>query len=205
LESQKPILWPRLLNGLAIGFFILVFLFMPFFFSRNFRHEIGDSLVRIGEQLNGNRDAQADPSSPIPPPISNQNSMSVPAVPNTAPADSTKESSDQSGPAASIQRGQTTQDAANSADTGVADHQNSGQHSTWINARSGRSALARQLWSALRAGDASAEVPLAQLYLKGDGVPRNCEQALVLLRAASKNGNMEARQQLRQLGKRPCR
>jgi TPR repeat protein len=45
------------------------------------------------------------------------------------------------------------------------------------------------------------EVPLAELYLKGDGVPKNCEQAAVLLRAASKNGNVEALAKLKKLTK----
>jgi TPR repeat protein len=57
----------------------------------------------------------------------------------------------------------------------------------------------------VEAGDSSAEVALAELYLKGDGVPRSCEQARVLLRAASKSGNIEALQQLRRLKKNTCR
>jgi TPR repeat protein len=57
----------------------------------------------------------------------------------------------------------------------------------------------------LNAGDRSAEVPLAQLYLTGDGVPRSCDQARILLRAASKNGNIEALRQLQQLKKSGCR
>jgi TPR repeat protein len=71
--------------------------------------------------------------------------------------------------------------------------------------RAGRRAFARQLWSAIGAGDSSAEVPLAELYLKGDGVPKNCEQAAVLLRAASKNGNVEALEKLKNLSKKGCR
>jgi len=68
-----------------------------------------------------------------------------------------------------------------------------------------RSELAKQLWSAVGKGDASAEVALARLYITGDGVPRNCEQARVLLRAASRSGNTEAAQQLQQLKKSRCR
>ena len=68
-------------------------------------------------------------------------------------------------------------------------------------ARAGRRAFARQLWSAIGAGDSSAEVPRAELYVKGDGVPKNCEQAVVLLRAASKNGNVEALAKLKKLTK----
>jgi TPR repeat protein len=37
--------------------------------------------------------------------------------------------------------------------------------------------------------------------LEGYGVPKNCEQAAVLLRAASKNGNVEALAKLKKLTK----
>jgi TPR repeat protein len=85
------------------------------------------------------------------------------------------------------------------------DRQNSPKSVALARARKSRSALARQLWSALGAGDSSAEVPLAQLYLTGDGVPRSCDQARVLLSAASKKGNIEALRQLQQLKKNTCR
>ena len=68
-----------------------------------------------------------------------------------------------------------------------------------------RSALAQQLWSAVEAGDSSAEAALAELYLAGEGVPRSCEQARVLLRAATKKGNTAAGQQLRKLNNNGCR
>ena len=80
-----------------------------------------------------------------------------------------------------------------------------GENLQWLaRLRSQRSAIVGQLWSALGKGDRSAETALAQHYLTGDGVPRNCEQARVLLRAASKNGDIEALRQLRKLG-RTCR
>lgn len=69
----------------------------------------------------------------------------------------------------------------------------------------GRSARATQLWSEVGAGDSKAEVELARLHLKGDGVTRNCEQARVLLRAAAKRGNAEALQQYRKLDLAVCR
>jgi hypothetical protein len=183
---------------------------MPIFFSRAFRQEIGNSLVRIGEKLKGDHDAQPDSPSPIPMPvpasipvqISNQTSVSPPSVANPVPESSAKESLDQAGPATSAQ---TTQPTANSAESGLADLPRSPQPISNAHARKGRSALARQLWSALGAGDSSALAPLAQLYLTGNGVPKNCEQAWVLLRAAAKNGNAEALQQLRQLKTTPCR
>jgi hypothetical protein len=175
---------------------------MPILFSQNFRREIGDSLIRFGEKLKGNGDSRPDASLSIPVRISNPSSGIIPSVPNPVPEAPAMEALDQSDSASSIQ---TTQVTENSADSRLADHQDSRQHSADAQSRRGRSALARQLWSAVGAGDSSAEVALAQLYLTGNGVPRNCEQARVLLRAASKNGNIEARQQLRKLNESACR
>jgi hypothetical protein len=198
VDSQIPSSRPRLLSGLAAGFLIFAIVFMPFLFSQNLRHEFANSLIRVGEKLEGNRTVQPDASSPVDAPISGQNSVPISSAHNTIPGDPAKYSSDRSGSPVATQ---TIQGAANSADSHLVRRQDSGQHNT---ARD-RNARARQLWSSLAAGDDSAEVPLAQLYLKGDGVPRNCEQAQVLLRAASKKGNVEAMRQLQQLGKRACR
>jgi TPR repeat protein len=49
-----------------------------------------------------------------------------------------------------------------------------------------------------------AEVTLADLYRRGDGVEKNCDQARVLLVAASKKGSVEARQMLEQVAERGC-
>ena len=54
----------------------------------------------------------------------------------------------------------------------------------------------RLLWAAVANRNSKAEVVLADLYLRGDGVARSCEQGRVLLRAASKSGNVEADQKL---------
>jgi len=48
------------------------------------------------------------------------------------------------------------------------------------------------LWKAVRQGSVSAEVALANLYLEGEAVPQNCEQAHTLLYAASMKGSKAA-------------
>jgi len=53
-------------------------------------------------------------------------------------------------------------------------------------------ALAVQLWKATAKGDPTAPVQLADLYIKGDGVPRSCEQAVVLLKTAALKDNARA-------------
>jgi hypothetical protein len=201
-EGQISIFHSRLLHGLTTGLLIVAFLFLPVYFIRNLRQEIGDTLVRIGEKLNGNHDPQLDASSSKPAQISSPSSATSSSAANPTPGTSAKQALDQSDQAASAQ---TAQRGVNSADSQLVDRQNSPKSIALARARKGRSALARQLWSALDAGDSSAEVPLAQLYLTGDGVPRSCDQARVLLSAASKKGNIEALRQLQQLKKNACR
>jgi hypothetical protein len=49
-----------------------------------------------------------------------------------------------------------------------------------------------ELWSRVRQGDTEAEVTLARLYLRGTALERNCEQAHMLLLAASRKQNKVA-------------
>ena len=60
-------------------------------------------------------------------------------------------------------------------------------------------AAAAWLWKATAKGNPEAPVRLADMYVKGDGVPRSCEQALVLLQAAADKGNAQARARLAQM------
>ena len=58
-----------------------------------------------------------------------------------------------------------------------------------------------QLWGEVQAGNSKAAVELAELYIKGDGVPQNCQQARVLLLTASEKRNTAAIKRLHDLDK----
>jgi len=49
-----------------------------------------------------------------------------------------------------------------------------------------------RLWQMVRRGNTTAEVTLAKLYLEGEALEQNCEQAHLLLVAASKRGSRAA-------------
>jgi hypothetical protein len=66
-------------------------------------------------------------------------------------------------------------------------------------------AAARFLWSAVRKGNVSAEIALADLYARGDGVTKSCDQAKVLLRAAAEKGSNAASRQLVEIIRTGCR
>jgi hypothetical protein len=57
-------------------------------------------------------------------------------------------------------------------------------------------AAAAWLWKATAKGNPDAPVQLADMYINGDGVPRSCEQALVLLKTAAEKENARARNRL---------
>ena len=56
-----------------------------------------------------------------------------------------------------------------------------------------------QLWASAEAGNTKAAVTLADIYLRGDGVPVNCEQARALLFVASRENDAEATKKLQDL------
>ena len=63
---------------------------------------------------------------------------------------------------------------------------------------------AEQLWASVQTGSSKAAVALADLYIKGEGVPQNCSQARVLLLVASEKRNAEAIRRLQELDKTGC-
>ena len=65
-------------------------------------------------------------------------------------------------------------------------------------------ATPQQLWASVQAGNSSAAVALAELYIKGEGVPQNCNQARVLLLVASEKRNAGAIKRLAELDKTGC-
>ncbi len=67
------------------------------------------------------------------------------------------------------------------------------------------SEAAKLLWKAVGKQNATAAVLLSDLYLRGDGVPRSCDQARLLLAAASRRGTPQAVQHLRDLESQGCR
>jgi hypothetical protein len=66
------------------------------------------------------------------------------------------------------------------------------------------SEAAKLLWKSVGKQNATAALLLSGLYLRGDGVPRSCDQARLLLIAAARRGAPQAAQQLRDLESQGC-
>ncbi|HXM99961.1 MAG TPA: PilZ domain-containing protein [Candidatus Dormibacteraeota bacterium] len=62
----------------------------------------------------------------------------------------------------------------------------------------------RLLWIAVEHGSSQAEVVLADLYRTGDGVAQSCDQTHILLTAAARKGNNEAKSRLVEIAHTGC-
>lgn len=188
-------------TGFLIGAFVLacVTLVQNFGFMGRFRPTVANALIRLGEKLNGTTDSQTRISSPLPnlPQVPSEPPSAVQAIPDAAQPEALP-SSDHS---SAQNNSETPSPAIPRAKQGAYRSASSRAPSL----AQGRSVEANRLWSAVEAGSSVAELDLARLYLKGEGVPRNCEQAWILLRAATKGGSGEARQQLQKLRRYGCR
>jgi hypothetical protein len=189
--------WRRM-HTVLTGFIIGVVVLAPMVLLTSSRREIGSLLIRLGEKLKGKNNMQADPYLSSPAPNSGPNPSEV-QLNGKSPSAGTP---DKPVPFATVQNmsGDPAAPAAASPRGDPLSHQIPNPHS----AKRG-SSLARELWSEIGAGNIAAEVALAELYLRGEGVPRNCEQARVLLRAAAKSGDFQAAQDLRSLRTNGCR
>jgi hypothetical protein len=65
-------------------------------------------------------------------------------------------------------------------------------------------AAIRLLWAAVEKGNTSAEIDLAELFRKGRGVAKNCDQTRILLTAAARKGSGEARERLEAFRREGC-
>jgi hypothetical protein len=72
---------------------------------------------------------------------------------------------------------------------------------SYLNGTSGRdsSEAAKWLWKSISKHNGQATLVLADLYLRGDGVPKNCEQGRILLDSAAQRGIRGAGERLRNL------
>ena len=196
----------RLLRNIATGFLIGVFVLMPVVLFEDFhlfeklRPKIADLLIHLGERLNGNAD--------LPPPSA---APSVSPAPVPAEATPGRESTLGAPKPETPDDTHREPDASGSNDVPTSEPETPSKQTAEVSSKRRKMHFARdrservmQLWAAVGVGDSSAEVNLARLYMKGEGVPRNCEQARILLGAAAKGGNREARQQLLKLRTRGC-
>lgn len=195
-DPQMPPSRPQFMRGAATGILISIFALMTFVFLQNFRPEIAGSLIRFGEKL-------MQINQPMPP--SPDATPELPASPVQDDRPVASESSSEISPSEALENSPLPSAVepppANSRAAELPKPPQPPRHASGV--RNGAT-TSQQLWKAVAEGNTTAEIALAQLYLTGNGVPKSCEQARVLLSAASKKGNAEATRQYRSLLSTAC-
>jgi TPR repeat protein len=167
-----------------------------------YRQTVGESIIKLGEEISGEQRANgagdASPQSATPPDAKNPQT--------TKPAPDTARPANQRPPA--------TQPAPTSPITQVRPQTLQQSSNPQAELAAGRLIVpgtpkhlpedVAALWVAVGNGDANAEVRLANRYISGDGVAKNCDQARVLLQAAGKRGNELATRRLTELSQVGC-
>jgi hypothetical protein len=209
-RSSHAVIVPVVFIALAVA--IGIFTYLP-------KRETGGFLIHLGERLSGEFGPQSGAPAPAAAPASHPQS----AAPNNTAADGARAGvSSELGvsraapgadePPAKSGEGARTDVAPAREESGRPQAVDSGQAELAL-ARNylrdpsspGNSAEAAQLlWSAVEKGSVAAEVDLGDLFLRGLGVPKNCQQARVLLTAAYNRNNAIAGQKLAELSRYGC-
>ena len=193
----------------------------------SFRREVGAALIRLGQALAGDQQSPSSPtqgqSSPVPSAPHTDPAPATSAVNSPSPSSSAQTLASTPPSQPSVSPGQFPSITAQSAqarpsaiqrieDLPAPEDGGSGQKE-FDQAKEILKGIHRQrdiqmavalLWTGVRKGYVPAEVTLADLYARGDGVQRSCEQARVLLKAAVQKGSPEARRRLTQLKQEGC-
>jgi hypothetical protein len=200
-DRQVPPSRPQFMRGAATGILISIFALMTFVFLQNFRPEIAGSLIRFGKKL-------VQINQPLPP--SPDATPKLPASPVQDDGPVASESSNEISPSEALENSPlpsaveplpANSPPANSLAAELPKPPQPPRHASGVR---NSATTSQQLWKAVAEGNTTAEIALAQLYLTGNGVPKSCEQARVLLSAASKKGNAEATRQYRSLLSTTC-
>jgi hypothetical protein len=200
-------------NGVVIAAVVACFLLLAILLY-SFRETIGRSLISLGQTLSAPSSAPSETSQQVP-----DNSKPAEEIQQPAPANPVKEdkpatpsqATTSGGEKSEAVRPQTDREKAvpppTKAEIQFRDERpapSAGEGAAKNTRSQDPAEEVRGLWSAVGQGNTAAEVTLAKLYLIGGGVPKNCDQARVLLRAAAKKGNTEAISKLSQITRQGC-
>jgi PilZ domain len=184
-----------------------------------YQHDVGTSLIWLGETLSGRTKASIElpEGKPAASPAKDPTAESTPGLASPA----TSQKPDEQKPEVTDGTAKKTTDTALPGDE-PAPKVDSSSTPGRNEAQRQESMLERQLprekpetwdanesveslWGAVQGGSVSAERTLAERFVRGEGVVKNCDQAKVLLKAAAERGSREARLRLYELETGGCR
>lgn len=191
LERHLSVIRRQFIRGVLTGILVSCAVAMPAFKYSNMRQRGASSQQGSGKTVVENSDAQTASRARKSAPEIAGTSFPTPVVPKPQPSKPSKDFPDDSKSPVSFHVSQPA------PLTGVSFPEPRPTKKTVVS-------TPQKLWSSVQAGDTQAAVDLADLYLRGDGVPVNCDQARVLLLVASKKNDANATKKLQDLDETGC-
>jgi hypothetical protein len=178
----------HLILGIVLGICISATVAGAAFKYSNYRRQIRDEESLAAESRTASLQSAVQPPAPTAPSVSNPASGDIFSTGNPkrgTPAGRASQAMEPSSSAAPVPTSVPPRSGENASQK---------QHSR----------TPSQLWASVQAGNSKAAVELAELYIQGEVVPRNCMQARVLLLVASEKRNADAIKRLQVLDKTGC-
>lgn len=224
LLAHAPAVTVALLFAVALGA-------LCFFY----RVQVGRSLVSLGAKISGEPPqvsaiSPPNPSTvpPLPPPPMESGSPEPAASSNISPADADiatsapaalpknsetspggnskdRAASDSGDDSVRPSTGRLPPRTSSDLDNGQADFQLADTSLHQARTREAKARAAALLWTAVTKGSSDAEIELADVYGRGEGVRKNCQQARILLAAARDKHNALAGKEAAELRVYGCR
>jgi TPR repeat protein len=191
LERHLSVIRRQFIRGVLTGIVVSCAVAMPAFKYSNMRQRGASSQQGLGKTAVKNSDAQAASRARKSTPEKAETSFPTSVLPKPQPSKPSNDFPDDSKSPVSFHVSQPA------PLTGVSFPEAQPTKKTVVT-------TPQKLWSSVQAGDTKAAVALADLYLRGDGVPVNCDQARVLLVVASKENDPNATKKLQELDETGC-
>ena len=191
LERHLSVIRRQFIRGVMTGIVVSCAVAMPAFKYSNMRQRGASSQQGSGKTVVENSDAQTASRARKSAPEIAGTSFPTPVLPKPQPSKPSNDFPDDSKSPVSFHVSQPA------PLTGVSFPEPRPTKKTVVS-------TPQKLWSSVQAGDTQAAVDLADLYLRGDGVPVNCDQARVLLLVASKKNDANATKKLQDLDETGC-
>ena len=210
LETERR---PRFTLTSAITIMCLLALLVGIY---AYHREVGRGLIWLGKQMGGAEEKNSPSQTP-----DDKGSANAPSEPPSKPSVSEEKSavetppSSQESPASSPDSNHTVPPVTPLSGIGVSSpgaEQEPGQNEYLQamellhgnNPVADTSAAVRLLWASVEQGNPNAEISLADMYWRGQGVAKNCDQARILLTAAARKGSGEGKKRLQQFQQAGC-
>lgn len=228
--SQATVTETRWVENVTVGWVVIVMIALTILAAGVvFHQELGQSLIWLGTKIVGPEHAVTPPPQPMESGAVNSPSDSANgATDSTVPSESSREKQKnqttqpvlpavgtgnaktetavpglQQAPAQDINQGNAG-NALKNEDNGQFELQQAQKILRGAGQSENISDAVQLLWVAVERGNSDAEVALADLYRTGEGVTQSCDQTHVLLNAAAKKRNSQAKARLIEIARKGC-